>query len=465
MNLCSTSSTQQSSNTAKNMNFLLMETGSQIYKKWRQQERLIRLLLVKEKALLKKRIMEILKKSHVTGGFGDSGSRFDKKSYKKNDRVGAGYSKGSSLGTTKKAYNPYHADGNILDKYRNPSKRSPEQKPKAKRPTKKKEILDDSWEKAMNDDAKYNDDDFSTYKNPAPIVNTKPAENLIEDNFNFNDMKQSLPKEEVHKFDEESSGDEAEKNYDYNFVEDPNAYATANINQNHLSKQINQTAVNNQEEEDFFGSGGVSNQPNLGMQKINSAQLDDIFGESSANQQHTSEVPPQNDSDVNDFFGQDNTTSQPAQDDIFGGGKQSQNQYYTEHVGGETDMSYGASKQNKTENIFASDPSSIFNTGAPAMGQGYNTMGGGYNQNQYYHNYQGNGMQTQSNYNGGEYGDQTAYQGYNNHNTYGYNNQNTYGNQYQTGYDNMGGSKPQSQTPQYQTQSQSNGQGLDDLFS
>lgn len=339
--------------------------------------------------------------------------------------------------TDKQVYNPYHADGNILDKYRNP-KKTKEREHRPRRSEKKKQNLDDSWEKAMNDEQKIDDDQFNTFKQPSvPVSEPKPEpvvnNNFEEENFNFDDMKNNLPQEENYNFDDDSSGDEG-KNFDYNFVEEPNAYYGNHNDNNFSQKNYNQPKVSNQiEDQDYYAQADQNN---------NSQAIDDMFGDAP----QTAPQSNQNYNEVDEFFGQNNSQPQavaaPAQsnqeiDDFFGAGDAApgQNQHSSSEPG----------QAQKQENIFAPDAASVFNTG----GMGLNNMAG-YGQNQYY------GTGNQNDYYTSGYGNQQpGYPGYGNQSNM-YTNQG-YGNQYSTGY----GQPP---APQAQPGGQSNNQGLDDLF-
>lgn len=300
---------------------------------------------------------------------------------------------------TKNAYAPHRADDNILDKYRNPMKkkvsdesdvgRAPARTQTRKKT--KKDNLNDSWEKAWEDDVT-DPSKFSTYTKPQPQSKPEPAKQtklVEEDNFNFNEMKQGL-QEENYNFDDDddNSGESDAKDFEYNFfAASDDMFGAPTSNQPNFSQKQNapqpsnnQKPANfsnnqgNDDDLDFFG--GAQNQAPSAppMQKQESNGLGDLFGGSS-NQpapqpSHQTHQPHNN---QNDLFGDDTPNTAPAP----------------------------TQQQKPKENMFAADPSSIFNTNS-MMGQNFATANPGYGMyNQNYGMGGGNqnyGMQDPNNY-------------------------------------------------------------------
>jgi len=248
-----------------------------------------------------------------------------------------------SYNRSKNAYKPYHADKNVLNKYKNPMRKAESSdsdfgQSKVQTKTKQKKernASNDSWDNAWDDDKKVDNDQFQTYKKPTqtsqPVQNVQKQnqpkqENLLDDDlFNFNEMKQEIrqPEQQIPGFDENESSDESDngKNYQYDF----NQYS--NAPQQNVSQQNNQNVNqnSNQDEFDFFNNANAGPQAPAPNQ---TSDLDDIFGNSN-NQQQVQLQQPQH------------QTQQPQ------------------------------SHSQSQSNMFAADPTSIFNTGAPMNNYNY----------------------------------------------------------------------------------------------
>ena len=118
-------------------------------------------------------------------------------------------------------YDPYVQDESILNKYRNPAKVSSpieESQPKSTKKPKnkeKKQNLNDSWDKAWEDD--FSDiNKYSTYNQPAP-KKSQPLND--EENFNFDEMKTNLNKSKKPQPSKNLNEDEFESYY--NHIDEP----------------------------------------------------------------------------------------------------------------------------------------------------------------------------------------------------------------------------------------------------
>jgi hypothetical protein len=202
------------------------------------------------------------------------------------------------------AYDPFHANEKVLDKYRNPLKKQESSdsdfgyskvKTKQSKKTEKNDDLNDSWEAAWEEDNKVQTDQFMTYNKPAaklqPVANptlpvkAKQQENLLDDVFNFDELKQNIVtakknEEEIYNFDENESSDESDNARDYNYN-----FQNYSAPQNMPNYQNNPPEQKNaQDDLDFFSKPQDQQQP------LNSG-LDDLFGNSSV--PSTTPVQPQ----------------------------------------------------------------------------------------------------------------------------------------------------------------------------
>lgn len=334
--------------------------------------------------------MPKVKKTHNIDSVGFSKSKM------KADPFGGGIDAASyGREKTKNAYAPYRADDNIMDKYRNPLKkkvsdesdngRAPVRTQTKKKP--KKDNLNDSWEKAWDDDVT-DPNKFSTYTKPQPKPEPVKQTKLVEeDNFNFNEMKQGLA-EENYNFDDDddNSGESDAKDFEYNFfaASDDMFGAPASNQPNYSQKQAAPQASNNQkgpvvsnnqnneDDLDFFG-GAQKQMTSPPMQKQESNGLGDLFGDSSVKStpqpSHQTHQVSHTHNNQNDLFQDDLPNVAPVQ------------------------------PPKPKENIFASDPSSVFNAN-PMMGHNFATANPGYGM--YNQNYgmggQNYGMQDPNSY-------------------------------------------------------------------
>lgn len=352
---------------------------------------------------------------------------------KHKDPFEAADTKAHGYGDKRQAYNPYQANDSILNKYRDPLKKresSDSDVPQAKVTTnktkkKKKDNLNDSWDEAWK-----------------------------EDNFNFDDMKnqlakptpapvQPVPKKVEFVEDDDNSGESDAKDYEYNFFDDPNDNFVA---PQKVAQPVGNTKpINNFEDEgddfDFFKNSQSQPQHEPHFQKDISSSNDflDLMGSSNQNypQNVATSQPKQN---INDLFAQSSfpnitppqsTYSQNhSVDDFFGGGASTSHQ-----------APVPAKSPQKPDSLFASDPSSVFQTAYTP--QNFSTAAPGYNQysqaSMYPPGY-GNEYNTMygANYNQ-NYGQNYGAQDYT-YNTQGYGNQGYgtqgYGQSYGQGYDN-----------------------------
>eukprot|EP00343_Euplotes_focardii_P008813 CAMPEP_0205826152 /NCGR_PEP_ID=MMETSP0206-20130828/27774_1 /ASSEMBLY_ACC=CAM_ASM_000279 /TAXON_ID=36767 /ORGANISM="Euplotes focardii, Strain TN1" /LENGTH=395 /DNA_ID=CAMNT_0053125855 /DNA_START=335 /DNA_END=1522 /DNA_ORIENTATION=- len=391
----------------------------------------------------------------------ESSGKKSKKSKKDIDVMGLSENK------DRKAYNPIHADNKLLQKYTKGGlkKNSPddsedsEERPRRKS---KKQNLNDSWERAMAEEGKEDPDKFSTYKKP---TQTKPKEAALvdnSDNFGFDNMKGAL-QEDKHKFGDDSSGEDAAKDYQYNFAEEPKSFSSPVLSQNMSNPQHNRKEA----DYEFFKTEAIAGVSRENVQTEDTG-LGDMFGGPS---HRPSQPLPCTSSGIDDFFGggNDNNSNNSSQqngtapstgglDDIFGGVGSSQSLPTQPPVqeaifGGNTQPPQSQPIQNA---ITPPDPSSVFNTGQAFM-QTYNTMGGGgYGaQNQYY-NQNPNQNQNQN------YGYQNNYNTGANNNGY---NQAPFQNYNQAPPQNTYQMNTPGSNPNYpQSQPNTQGGGLDDLF-
>jgi hypothetical protein len=282
--------------------------------------------------------------------------------------------------TTNKAYEPSYPDQSTINKYGGKSKNTHinDSKPIERRKNQKsnKQDLNDSWEQAWDDDNKVKVDEFTTYQKPMQTEFSAPKRSnlLDDDNFNFNEMKNKLPQNQIINEDD-SSGDEGNKDFEYDFFkESDNNYGAASTNNAplNLNARVNQKQNNiiaEDEDDDFFSNAGnVYNNPapqKPTQQPPKSFDIDDVFSQP---QSHASQSP--------DFFNNPNPQYPPQnaqpmtnpQTDFFSPPSQLQSDFFTSQP--------QVQAQSLSPNIFASDPSSLFQN--PSQPQSYNTMAGGY---------------------------------------------------------------------------------------
>jgi hypothetical protein len=299
-------------------------------------------------------------------------------------------------------YEPSYPSHNVLNKNNNNNSHRETYdtlKPQRKRTQVKKQNLNDSWEQAMDDNNKANADEFTTYQKPrqamednnkanvdefntyqkprqAEVAAPRKQANLLEDdNFNFNAMKNEL-KEEQYNYDDDSSGDEGNKDFQYDFFKESgnnNGGHSTNANSLNLNARVqqNQNNFGVQDEEvtaggqEYFGLGDVfsqsQSQPQAQPTQNAPSNQNDLF---------QSPAPSFPQSQQNDFF-----TNQPQsnQNDFF----TNQPQNTTDDIFNTPATGYQNPVSQPQQNMFAPDP---FQSNQ-MMPQNYNTVKGGYQPN------------------------------------------------------------------------------------
>lgn len=286
---------------------------------------------------------------------------------------------------SKDVYNPYKAEYSIINKYRNPtlkqsstdseSNNKPAQRSK---PKKKNQNLNDSWEKAWEEEQGIDPDQFSTYKPPK----NEPNKLIEEDNFNFDYMKQTLPEKKVTFQDENDSDDSDAKNYEYDFnkfdynEEEKPQRESLNLNEVVKKKEQNQTNDFFNEISDIYGAPS-NDQPNYSQNPVHQTQ--NQYDHNPQNLSGMNQVPNPSDYQTTediDFFKNPNATlnaniaqtqEKSGIDDLFGSSEPPQapqNQPPQQPM---------EQPKQTPQNLFASSPEDVFNTNPGPMMGGFNT--------------------------------------------------------------------------------------------